>query len=523
MKTILRPWSMTGVFLAASILAGCAGPGLTDGASGSARSLVTMTPSLGLASSLALYGGGAGFTNAGLKTQILGDAGITGASTMITGFHSATFSYVETPLNVGAISGTVYSAAPQGTVAEFDQISAASLDILGAYNDLAGLLGGADPGAGQLGGLTLLPGLYTSAAGPFLITGSDLTLDAQGDANAIWVFQMASTLLVGTPTASQSVTLVNGAQAKNVFWQVGSAATINPAGGGSMAGTIIASSGVVFSTAGNQTITVLNGRALSLFASITMVNTVINSFDTPFVALVEAAPVAEVVPQVVVSGSNAAAVVAVAGAGFLNIENNGGLVTATEIGTGTIAIVNNGGILTATNTGNGLVSISSNATGTVTVTNTGNGKVTVYATGAEAVTVTHTGDEDFAYPAAVASFMVQSRSLTTLSTAVVAHVVVTGSTAADVTPVVSGGGFVFVKNEGAHVAATQTGLGTIDISNLGGVLTATNTGTGLMVIHSDATGAVTVTNTGTGRVTVNATGAAAIAIVHSGDEDFFYP
>src|SRR6202043_2894011 len=136
--------------------------------------------------------------------------------------------------------------------------------------------GGTDPGSGQLGGLTLAPGLYQAAAGSFLITGSDLTLDAQGDTNAVWVFQMASTLTVGAAGAPRSVILINGAQAKNVFWQVGSAATINAAGGGTMVGTIIASAGVTFSTAGNAAISTLNGRALGLNASVTVVNTVIN-------------------------------------------------------------------------------------------------------------------------------------------------------------------------------------------------------------------------------------------------------
>jgi len=167
-----------------------------------------------------------------------------------------------------------------------------------------------------------------------------------------------------------------------------------------MVGTIIASAGISFSTADNQTLTVLNGRALALFASVTMVNTVVNASDVPYVApapVVVTPPV--VVPQITVTGLTASAVVpVVAGAGFLNILNNGGLVTATENGSGTIAIVNNGGILTATNTGNGLVTIHSNATGAVTVTNTGNGKVTVNATGAAAVTVTHSGDDDFFYP-----------------------------------------------------------------------------------------------------------------------------
>jgi len=87
---------------------------------------------------------------------------------------------------------------------------------------------------------------------------------------------MASTLTVGAAAAPRSVILINGAQAKNVFWQVSSAATINGAGGGTMVGTIIASAGVTFSTAGNVAITTLNGRALGLNASVTLVNTVIN-------------------------------------------------------------------------------------------------------------------------------------------------------------------------------------------------------------------------------------------------------
>jgi hypothetical protein len=359
-----------------------------------ARNIVgSEVPNLGSAASFAVFGGGAGITNQGTQTAITGDMGTTGASTMITGFHSAVFSYAETPLNIGAVSGNVYTNAPQGSSADFAYATTVAADALTAFNYLAAQPNGTDPGAGQLGGLTLLPGVYKSASGAFLITGSDLTLDAQGNADAVWIFQMASSLTVGTPIASRSVILVNGAKASNVYWQVGSAATINGAGGGSMVGTIIASAGMTFSTAGNASVALLSGRALSLFAAVTMVNTVINATGTAVapIAVVATAPVT-------ITGSTAADVVAVAGNGIINIENNGGHVAATETGTGTIAIVNNGGVLTATNTGNGVMTINSTATGAVTVTNTGNGRVTVNATGAAAITVTHTGDEDFTYP-----------------------------------------------------------------------------------------------------------------------------
>jgi hypothetical protein len=163
-----------------------------------------------------------------------------------------------------------------------------------------------------------------------------------------------------------------------------------------MAGTIIANAGMTFSTAGNATLTTLNGRALGLFAAVTMVNTVINVNGVP-AAIVPVVVPPVVVPSITVTGSAAADVVPVAGNGFINVQNNGGHVTATEVGTGTINVVNDGGVLTATNTGNGVMTINSTATGAVTVTNTGNGRITVNAAGAAAITITHTGDEDVTY------------------------------------------------------------------------------------------------------------------------------
>ena len=389
-----------GILAMGAFIASCNSPmGLsTDGQLAASRVISPVRSSLGLAETFAVFGGGAGVTNQGTRTMIDGDMGTTGASTMITGFHSATFSYTETPLNIGAVSGYVYTNAPQGSASDFEYSKLVAADALVAFNDLASRPDGIDPGAGQLGGLTLVPGVYKSASGAFLLTGSDLTLDAQGDSEAVWVFQMASSLTVGTPLASRSVILVNGAKASNVFWQVGSAATINGAGGGAMAGTIIASAGMTFSTAGNEELSVLNGKALSLFAAITMVNTAINADGIPSEVIVEEPAVEPiVVPAVTLTGSTAASVVAVPGDGFIIVDNDGGLVTVTEVGTGTIDITNDGGILTATNTGNGIMIINSDATGVVTVTNTGNGRVTVNATGAAAITVTHTGDEDYVY------------------------------------------------------------------------------------------------------------------------------
>ncbi len=226
-------------------------------------------------------------TNSGLLTVVNGNIGTTAVSTAVTGFHDAGpgCTYTETPLNKGTVNGLIYTAAPpptvacpsEGTATTFAIALAARADALAAYNAMVALPIGANPGA-NLAGKTLAPGTYTAPSGSFMIEGGDLTLDAQGNANAVWVFQMATTLTVGGPGAAapQSIILAGGAQAKNVFWQVGSAATINAGGGGTMVGTIISQAGAAFSTASNVAIVTFNGRVLSLGASVTMVNTVIN-------------------------------------------------------------------------------------------------------------------------------------------------------------------------------------------------------------------------------------------------------
>lgn len=239
-------------------------------------------PNLGSASIFGAFGGNAGVTNQGINTVINnGSIATTAASTLVTGFHDSKAIYTETPLNVANVTGAVYTAPPTpGTATSFGIASQGLIDANTTYNSIspASMPSGMDPGAGELGGLTLAPGVYKSASGTFKITNGDLTLDAKGDPNALWIFQTAAGLTVGIagPTGAKSVIMKNGALPKNVFWYVGSAATINGAGGGIMVGTIIAKSGVTFSTAGNTVQTVLNGRAISLIASVTMVNTTIN-------------------------------------------------------------------------------------------------------------------------------------------------------------------------------------------------------------------------------------------------------
>ena len=94
-------------------------------------------------------------------------------------------------------------------------------DLTTAYNALAGLACGTTVTPADLGGRTLAPGVYCAATS-MAVTGA-VTLDGQGNANALFVFQIGSTLTTGT---SANIALINGAQAKNVYWQVGSSATL---------------------------------------------------------------------------------------------------------------------------------------------------------------------------------------------------------------------------------------------------------------------------------------------------------
>ncbi|MDB5232679.1 MAG: hypothetical protein JWN76_3484 [Chitinophagaceae bacterium] len=228
------------------------------------------------------FGGNAGITNQGVNTVINnGSIGTTAAATLITGFHDGTTGdvYTETGDNIGLVKVRIHTAPPPpGSTASFDIAKQALIDANAAYIAIspAGKPGGIVQNS-ELGNKILTPGIYKSSAATFDITTGDLTLDAQGDPNAQWFFQAPAGLNVGTTAAARSVKLINGALAKNVYWYVGSKAVISDViGGGVMVGTIIATSGITFSTAGQTTQTVLNGRAISLVASVTMVNTTIN-------------------------------------------------------------------------------------------------------------------------------------------------------------------------------------------------------------------------------------------------------
>ena len=98
----------------------------------------------------------------------------------------------------------------------------AQTDLLAAYNDAISRSTNAQTLPGNIGGLTFTPGLYSNSSS-LLISGGNFTLDAQGDPNAVFIFQMGSTLTTAT---NSQVILAGGAKAGNIFWQVGSSATL---------------------------------------------------------------------------------------------------------------------------------------------------------------------------------------------------------------------------------------------------------------------------------------------------------
>ena len=199
---------------------------------------------LGSAGDFAILGG-EGVSNTGVNTVVNGDVG---------SFPTATINGLL-PSNV---NGTLYTTADP-------IVGLAKTDLTAAYNDAQARSLDAISLPGQLGGLTLAPGLYVNSSTSGISgTGPNgiLTLDAQGDANAVWIFKMGSTLITDSNT---SVVLAGGAQAANIYWSVGSSATLGT--NSIFYGNILADQAITLTTGA-----VLTGRALARIAEVTLDN-----------------------------------------------------------------------------------------------------------------------------------------------------------------------------------------------------------------------------------------------------------
>src|SRR6202795_1455105 len=200
---------------------------------------------MGTACSFGILGGST-VTNSGVSTFVSGDIGVW-PGTAITGF---------TPSNY---SGTLHAGDAVAQTAQGD--------LTTAYNYAAAAAGGAILTA-DIGGQTLAPGVYkTTSAQPSLGITGNLTLDAGGNANGVWIFQIVSTLT--TAANNSQVILAGGATSHNVFWQVGSSATLGTST--TFQGTIMALASVSLNTGAT-----LNGRALARTGAVTLLSNPVN-------------------------------------------------------------------------------------------------------------------------------------------------------------------------------------------------------------------------------------------------------
>jgi hypothetical protein len=192
-------------------------------------------------SGFAVLAGSAVSNNAG-ATVLNGDLGVSPSAT-VNGFPP------------GVVNGTIHAADPTA-----DQ---AKLDLTAAFLDAQGRSTGSQTLPGNLGGLTFAPGLYTNSTS-VLISGSgpgnNVTLDAQGDANAVFIFQMGSTLTTGP---GSQVILSGGAKAANVFWQVGTSATLDTTS--TFKGNLLAQTSITLNTGA-----IVEGRVLAQNGAVTL-------------------------------------------------------------------------------------------------------------------------------------------------------------------------------------------------------------------------------------------------------------
>ena len=241
-RNSLRPVHLSGVRLGLGAMAAVLLSFVTLIAFASESAMAAVTPiNLGAATPYAVIAGST-ITNTG-SSVINGNIGLS-PGTSITGFPP------------GLVNGTTGAADATSLLAQNASTA--------AYLIAAGETPFSTVAAGTLGGTTLVPGVYQSTSG--LALNGTLTLNGGGDANAVFVFQAGSTL---TTASGSSVALIGGAQACNVFWQVGSSATLGTTT--SFVGTILAQTSITLNNGAS-----VQGRLLAQTGAVTLNNNTIN-------------------------------------------------------------------------------------------------------------------------------------------------------------------------------------------------------------------------------------------------------
>jgi len=191
-------------------------------------------------------------------SSITGNIGISpAAAAFITGF-SMVYTAGNAQSTSAQVTGNLYAsdyAAPTPAT-----LTTAQGDLTTAYNNAAGRTS-TDIAliSGNIGGLTLTPGLYKSS-GSLEISSGDLTFDAKGNVDAVFIIQIASTL---NTTSGRKVILAGGAKASNIFWQVGTSATLGTTS--VFKGTIMADQSISMGTGAS-----IDGRLLARIAAVTL-------------------------------------------------------------------------------------------------------------------------------------------------------------------------------------------------------------------------------------------------------------
>ncbi len=215
---------------------------LTTGPFGALRADAAVPVLLGTADSYAVLAGTPHVTNTG-PSVITGDVGVSPALALIG--------------LTGPPDGTVIGAQLAGAA-----VDGAKLDLVTAYDQAFNMV--STPVATQLGNTAPVPGAYNDSGAGLNLTGT-ITLDGGGSYDSVWVFKSSSSLITGTGAV---VSLINGAQACNVYWQVTSSATIET--GVAFAGTVLALTSI---TANNGAS--INGRLLARNGMVSLENNVI--------------------------------------------------------------------------------------------------------------------------------------------------------------------------------------------------------------------------------------------------------